>query len=106
MRRGAHLCGGAELHDVLEARGVQVALGLLAEEVDAALVDAQREVGGQQAGGVLDELGGEEHGVAVGQAAHDVEELQLRVLAGDAHHGAVAALDVCQPLLPRACGQQ
>ena len=46
MGRGAHLCGGAELHDVLEARGVQVALGLLAEEVDAALVDAQREVGG------------------------------------------------------------
>ena len=67
--RDAHLekdglAGGAELHDVAQLGGVDVLLGHGAEEVHPPLVDAQDQLGGQQADGVLYPLHREEGRIA------------------------------------------
>ncbi len=58
------LTAAAELHDVAQLGGVQVLLGHRSEEVHAALVDAEDELGRQQPNGVLNPLHSEEDRVA------------------------------------------
>ncbi len=58
------LTAAAELHDVAQLGGVQVLFGYRSEEVHAALVDAEDELGRKQPNGVLDPLHSEEDRVA------------------------------------------
>lgn len=71
------LTAAAELHDVTQLGGVQVLLGHRSEEVHAALVDAQDELGRKQPNRVLNPLHSEEDRVACAAGTLDSGVLLL-----------------------------
>ena len=75
------LAAAAELHDVSQLGRVQVLLGHRSEEVHAALVDAQDELGREQPNGVLYPLHSEEDRVACSKAAGKQSAQQCSVAA-------------------------